>query len=209
MYNLQYEKDLLKNYKTVGGIDEAGRGPLAGPVVAACVAFDKNYKIYNKQLEQVSDSKKLSPAKREELYKLIISEIPNIGIGVCDSQTVDRINVLQATFLAMKKAVGGLRLKPEFLVIDGNKILPNISIKQTYEIKGDARVFMIAAASIVAKVTRDRMMLRFHQKYPRYGFDKHKGYGTELHMQMLQKHGPCEIHRTSYAPVTKCISTAL
>lgn len=206
MYKLKYEKELLNSYATIGGIDEAGRGPLAGPVVAACVAIDKNFIIKNKQLQDVGDSKKLSSKKREELYELIISEIPNIGIGVCDSQTVDRINVLQATFLAMKKAVGAIRNKPEFLAIDGNNLLPNISIKQAYIVKGDSRVYLIAAASIVAKVTRDRMMLEFHQKYPQYSFDKHKGYGTMLHMKMLQKYGPCDIHRTSYAPVKRCIN---
>ncbi len=205
MHDLKYEKQCLDNYKIIGGIDEAGRGPLAGPVVAACVLIDKKFKIQNSELYSVGDSKRLSPKKRDKLFEIINSEFFRIGVGICDSQTVDRINVLQATFLAMKKAIGALKEKPEFIIVDGNSKLPNISIKQASIIKGDSKIFVVAVASIVAKVSRDRIMMKYHKLYPQYEFDQHKGYGTKLHMERLAKYGPCKIHRLSYAPVKRCL----
>lgn len=201
MYNLELENRCLERYSVIGGLDEAGRGPLAGPVVAACVAIERGTVIKDKCLQSVRDSKKISYKKREELYNVIISTFNNVGIGVCDNQAIDQFNVLQATYLAMKKAIGGLKMKPSYLIIDGVNILPNISIKQSSLIKGDSKMFVIAAASIIAKVTRDRLMLNYHDKYPEYGFDQHKGYGTKLHLLNLKKHGPCAIHRRSFAPV--------
>ena len=212
--NLSKEKRLWKKgYTKVAGIDEAGRGPLAGPVVAAAAMISTKRKTQSAKLQfktksllkEVKDSKKLSPKKREALYKLLVKE-PNIewGTGKVSEKMIDKINILEATKLAMKKAVKNLEKKLDkkviFLILDGNfKIdldIPQKSIK-----KGDSKVFSIAAASIIAKVTRDRMMKRYHKKYPEYGFDKHKGYATKLHRTMIKKHGPCKIHRMSFRPI--------
>ena len=204
MLDIEYEQSLLNaGIACLGALDEAGRGPLAGPVVAACVLIDQNFAVSNK-LEGVNDSKKLSEKKREALFDIISSEFSSVGIGVCDHQTVDKINILQASFLAMKKAIGALKQKPDMIILDGKFPIPNLSIKQEPIIKGDARIFSIAAASIIAKVARDRLMREYHAQYPQYGFDKHKGYGTKTHMQSLKKYGPCAIHRQSFAPVARC-----
>ena len=203
MHRLECEKTLLNKFSLIAGLDEAGRGPLAGPLVAASVAIGRDTIINTGNLAEVNDSKKLSPRRREGLFELLTTEIAEIGIGICDHITVDRINVLQATFLAMSKAVSAHRARPQFLLVDGNKTIPNFDIQQRAEIGGDARVFLIAAASIIAKVTRDRLMMEYHELYPEYGFDQHKGYGTKLHMENLDKYGPCPIHRVSFAPVKK------
>ncbi|MCK5320072.1 ribonuclease HII [Candidatus Parcubacteria bacterium] len=201
MPNLKLEKTLFqKGAKFIGGIDEAGRGPLAGPVVAACVVLDANFKI-NKETQEIKDSKKLSAVKREKLVDVIFASFTEVGIGICDHATIDRINILQATFLAMKKAIGALKQKPDFILTDGKFGIPNISIKQKAIINGDNLSLSIAAASIIAKVKRDEIMLELHEKYPQYGFDKHKGYGTKLHMEALQRHGSCPMHRKSFKPV--------
>ena len=201
MLNLDEEKNIFdQGYKFVAGIDEAGRGPLAGPVVAACVILKPEF-IINEKLKPVKDSKKLSAKKREELYDIIKDEFSEIGVGVCDQDTIDKINILQATFLAMKKSVGALKQKPDFILVDGGFKIPNTSFKQKNIIKGDELVFSIAAASIIAKVARDRIMLEMHNKYPEYGFDKHKGYGTKFHIEQIKKIGPCPIHRKSFGPV--------
>lgn len=199
--NLNTEQDIFnQGHKLVGALDEAGRGPLAGPVVAACVLVSPDMKISEDLLVAVKDSKKLTEKKRGELFEIINKDF-RVGIGVCDHETIDRINILEATFLAMKKALGALREKPEFIILDGKFPIPNLSIKQKAIIKGDDSVFSIAAASIVAKVTRDKMILEAHEKYPQYGFDKHKGYGTKAHMEALKQYGPCGIHRKSFEPV--------
>lgn len=201
MLDYSTEERILSNgFLQLGAIDEAGRGPLAGPVVAACVLCRPGLKI-TPEMEKIKDSKKLTPKKREELFQVINDIFPEIGVGISAVETIDRVNVLQATFLAMKKAIGALRNKPDFLVIDGNFPIPNISIQQKPIIKGDSLVFSIAAASIIAKVTRDRIMMENHEKYPEYGFDKHKGYGTKVHLEMIQKHGFCSIHRKSFSPI--------
>ncbi len=198
MLDLAEEKKILsRGYSLVGAIDEAGRGPLAGPVVAACVIFNANISI-NNELSKVNDSKKLSAKKRDELFELIKSNFIEAGIGICDHETIDKINILQATFLAMKKALGGLKNKPEFLLIDGSLKLPNCSTPQEAIIKGDEKLFSIAAASIIAKVTRDRIMLEMDKLYPEYGFERHKGYGTKLHLDKIKQYGPCPIHRLSF-----------
>ena len=206
MLNIEYELSLLNSgYAYLGAIDEAGRGPLAGPVVAACVVIDQGF-VLSDELKDVKDSKKLSEKKREALFDIINSEFSQVGVGVCDHKTVDRINILQASFLAMKKAIGALRKKPEMIILDGKFPIPNLSLRQEPIIKGDARIFSIAAASIIAKVTRDRLMRKYHEAHPLYGFDKHKGYGTKQHMESLKKHGPCAIHRQSFAPVARHIA---
>ncbi|MFH1401571.1 MAG: ribonuclease HII [Parcubacteria group bacterium] len=219
--NFQEEKILWRRgYKRVAGLDEAGRGPLAGPVVAAAVVFN-NSKIKNqksrlqfkskKLLREVDDSKKLSAKKRGELYGLITKN-KNIkwGIGIVSEKVIDKINIKNAAELAMEKAIDNLKCKnqkskwrPDFLIIDGNGV-KNLKLK-SYSLKlivgGDGKVFSVAAASILAKVARDRIMMRYHKKYPKYRFDLHKGYGTKLHTKLLKKHGPCKIHRKSFAPV--------
>jgi len=196
--NFNEEKKLFKKgFKTVAGIDEAGRGPLAGPVVAAAVVVLDFKKI---NLKQVNDSKKLSEKQREELYKIITTH-SNIkwGIGIVSEKTIDKINILQATKLAMQMSIKDLNA--DFLLLDGNFRL-NVKTLQKSIIKGDQKVFSIAAASIIAKVTRDRIMQKMHKKYPQFGFDRHKGYGTKAHFARIEKFGPCEIHRKSFYPIS-------
>ncbi len=213
--NFQEEKKLWrKGFKRVAGLDEAGRGPLAGPVTAAVVVI-KNLKLKIKNLK-VNDSKKLSPMVREKLYKILTTHSGIAwGIGRVSEKVIDKINILEATKLAMIKAVKNLKVKPDFLVLDGNFTLPaealakagiNPLISQKSIIKGDEKVFSIAAASILAKVARDRIMVRYHKKYPQYQFDIHKGYPTKYHCKMIRKYGPCKIHRKTFHPVSACKS---
>lgn len=194
MPSFRIENSLWKNgYNLIAGLDEAGRGPLAGPVVAAAVIFPKNIKIHG-----LDDSKKLTPQKREELYPVIFKKAISIGIGFVSEKIIDKINILQATFLAMRKALDNLENTPDYVLVDGNIIIPKIAILQKTIIKGDGISSSISAASIIAKVTRDRFMLKLDKKYPQYGFRFHKGYGTRLHFEMLAKHGLCPIHRKSF-----------
>lgn len=205
MLDLDEEKKLFINsYKLVGGIDEAGRGPLAGPVVAACVVLNKEFNINGREeFKLIKDSKKLNAKKREELFDVIKETFLEIGIGICDNKIIDKINILQASFLAMKKSISALKKKPDFLLIDGGFKIPNCSYNQNNIIKGDSLIFSIAAASIIAKVSRDRIMMEMHKKYPKYGFDKHKGYGTKFHIEQIKKYGPCPEHRFSFKPVSE------
>ncbi len=188
-----YENEALASgYDIVCGVDEAGRGPLAGPVYAAAVVLKKGQTI-----EGVNDSKKLSEKKREELFDKIVSECSAFSVGTASEREIDEINILQATFLAMKRAVDGLSIKPDIALVDGNQIPPLDCAVKTV-IKGDAKSESIAAASIIAKVSRDRYMKEMAAKYPEYQFEKHKGYGTKLHYEMIEKYGICEIHRKSF-----------
>lgn len=190
---LEYEnKALSAGYNVVCGVDEAGRGPLAGPVYAAAVILPNGYVV-----DEVNDSKKLSEKKREMLYDRIISECVDYSVGIATVEEIDKINILQATFLAMRRAIDGLEVKPDIALIDGNK-KPGSSIDEWTIIKGDAKSANIAAASIIAKVSRDRYMLEMSQKYPQYQFEKHKGYGTKLHYEMLEKYGLSDIHRRTF-----------
>ena len=207
---LQEEKRLRKKgYKRVACLDEAGRGPLAGPVVAAAALIKPCLKWNFKHLP-VRDSKKLTPKRREGLYK-ILTNLPagelqiKWGVARVSEKIIDKVNILEATKLAMKKAVEKLSKKPNFLILDGRMKL-NLNIPQKSIIKADEKVFSCAVASIIAKVSRDRIMERYHQKYPQYGFDKHKGYPTKLHRKMLKKYGPCKIHRRTFKPVKACKS---
>ncbi len=191
-----HDEGFRKNgYNLVAGIDEAGRGPLAGPVVAAAVILSP--KCY---IEKLNDSKKLNAKQRNELYEIICKEAIDIGIGIIDVPIIDKINILSATLLAMKKACYNLKHTPEYVLIDG-PFLPKIDTPKSGIINGDNCSALIASASIIAKVTRDKIMVKFHKKYPLYGFDKHKGYGTSLHLSALRQHGPCPIHRKSFYPV--------
>ncbi len=226
---LQEEKRLWKKgYKRVACLDEAGRGPLAGPVVAAATIVKNPKKPHGEQAVKlrnlgIKDSKKLSPKKREELFKILTNPLrqladggPQIkwGIGRVSEKVIDKINILEATKLAMKRAINNLATKKssevrlrkvDFLILDG-KMKLDLPILQKSIVKADEKVFSCAVASILAKVTRDRMMKKYHQKYPRYGFDRHKGYPTKLHRKMLKKYGPCKIHRKSFKPVKTCKS---
>ena len=196
---LNEEKKLWKKgFKNVACLDEAGRGPLAGPVVAGAVMV----RISNFQFPKLRDSKKLSPKRRGFFYNLITKN-KNIkwGIGIVSEKVIDKMNILQATKLAMGKALK--RLKPDYLILDG-KMRLNLPIKQKAIVKADEKVFSCAAASIIAKVTRDKLMFRYHKKYPRYRFDLHKGYGTRRHLTLLKKYRPCKIHRNSFLPVRAC-----
>ena len=184
----------------IAGVDEAGRGPLAGPIVAAAVILPEKF-----YLPGLNDSKLLSPQKRETLFVAIKKQALAIGVGKVGQREIDRINIGRANILVMEKAVAALKFKPDYLLIDGRIKLKNIAIAQESIVRGDQKYACIAAASIIAKVTRDRMMLLYHQKYPEYGFDRHKGYGTKEHFRLLKKHGPCEIHRRSFAPVAELI----
>lgn len=199
-----YEKELLRTKEMwhfeelypectyIGGIDEVGRGPLAGPVVTACVILPKDCGLL-----YINDSKQVPEKKREELYDRIMAEAVSVGIGMEDHTVIDEINILQATLSAMRKAIEAMPVKPEHLLVDAVKI-PGITIPQRSIVKGDAKSISIAAASIVAKVTRDRMMVELDKQYPGYGFAKNKGYGSADHIKALKELGPCPIHRLSF-----------
>lgn len=188
---LDYEKKF--NCKLIAGVDEAGRGPLAGPVVCACVIMPMESE---KIIEGVNDSKKLSAKKREELFDKIVDIAISYSIVEIDEKKIDEINILQATKLGMKRAVENLKVMPDLVLVDAVKI--DVALLQENIIKGDALSYNIAAASILAKVHRDRMMENFDMKYPEYGFAKHKGYGTKAHIEALKKYGKCEIHRETF-----------
>lgn len=190
---LYYEKLAYENgFTSVCGVDEAGRGPLAGPVCAAAVILPEG-----KIIDGVNDSKKLSEKKREALFDVIKEEAVAYGVGWASVEEIEEINILNAAMLAMKRAVEELKLKPDFIYVDGNKT-PDFDIPCKAVIKGDANSMSIAAASILAKVSRDRLMLEYAKEYPEYMFEKHKGYGTKLHKEAILKYGPCPIHRMSF-----------
>ena len=190
---LKYENEAKADgFNVVCGIDEAGRGPLAGPVCAAAVILPDGCII-----DGVNDSKKLTEKKREQLFEVIKETAVAYSIATADEKEIDEINILQATYLAMNRAFNGLKIKPDMALVDGNRD-PNLGIPTRTIVKGDAASMSIAAASILAKVTRDRFMLEMDKKYPEYQFAKHKGYGTNLHYEMLDKYGASEIHRMSF-----------
>jgi ribonuclease HII len=182
----------FQGFDAIAGVDEAGRGPLAGPVFAAAVIFPSGYTN-----GEIRDSKKLTPLKREALYKIIRDDAISIGLGAIEAFTIDRINILQATLAAMKTAVLNLSTQPDYLLIDG---INNIDIPITQEtiIKGDSLSVSVAAASIIAKVSRDQLMDRYHVLYPQYNFLKNKGYGTKEHREAVKRYGRCKIHRRSF-----------
>lgn len=188
-----YEKFAMKKgFQVVCGIDEAGRGPLAGPVYAAAVVLPMDLEI-----DGLNDSKKLTEKKREVLFDIICKKAISYSIGIATEEEIDEINILNATFLAMRRAVDGLSVKPDYALIDGNQH-PGLLIPDETVVKGDGKSMSIAAASILAKVSRDRFMLDIAKKYPEYCFEKHKGYGTKLHYEMIEKHGVSPVHRRSF-----------
>ena len=191
----EYEDALIREGITlIAGVDEVGRGPLIGPVVTAAVILPKDYKN-----EDINDSKKLTEKKREKLYDIIKKDAIAIGIGMCTEKVIDEINILEATKKAMKEAINNLEVKPSHVLIDAVKL--DIDLPSTSIIKGDAKSISIAAASIIAKVTRDRMLVEMDKEYPMYDLAKNKGYGTKKHIEALNKYGPCKYHRLSFEPV--------
>jgi ribonuclease HII len=195
MYDLlKFENEALnEGYSIIAGVDEAGRGPLAGPVVASAVIFS-----IKDVIDTIKDSKKLSEKKREKVYGYVIEKAKDYGVGIVDEKEIDRINILNASLKAMKIAVNSLKLVPDILFIDGNKILDGIKTKQRAIIGGDNLSAFIAASSIIAKVTRDNIMREYDKIFPQYGFAKHKGYGTKEHYKKIKEYGPCDIHRRSF-----------
>ncbi|WP_294663780.1 ribonuclease HII [uncultured Ruminococcus sp.] len=190
---LEFEKEALaKGYKSVCGVDEAGRGPLAGPVCAAAVILPEGVII-----DGVNDSKKLSEKKRESLFDVIREQALSYSIAYATVDEIEEINILNATILAMRRAIDGLDIKADYAMIDGNKI-PPLDIDAECIVKGDAKSMSIACASILAKVSRDRLLYKYAEEYPMYGFDKHKGYGTKVHREAILKYGPCPYHRKSF-----------
>jgi ribonuclease HII len=183
----------------VAGVDEAGRGPLAGPVVAAAVILDDRHPIHG-----LADSKKLSAKRREALFDEIRAKALCCSIAQASVEEIDTLNILQATLLAMRRAVLGLRLPPKLVLVDGNR-LPVLEIRSEAIVKGDEKVPCISAASILAKVTRDRWCNQYHAEFPQYGFDQHKGYGTAAHLAALRQHGACPQHRKTFRPVREVL----
>ncbi len=196
-YDQKYDRIIV-------GVDEAGRGPLAGPVVASAVIVNK----YIDEFDMINDSKKLSEKKREVLFNHIIENC-KVGIGIATEEEIDKINILNATFLAMRRALDDLEegLDEKLVLVDGNHLIREYENNQKFVIKGDSKSLAIAAASIIAKVTRDRIMIKYHGEYPKYNFHKHKGYGTKAHREALLEHGPCKVHRKSF--LTKILAKTL
>ncbi len=190
---LYEQKAVDAGYKVICGIDEAGRGPLAGPVHAAAVVLPIGLEI-----EGLNDSKKLTEKKREQLFDVICEKAIDYSIGVATEQEIDEINILNATFLAMHRAVEGLKVKPDYALIDGNQYPKVPFVMEETVVKGDAKSMSIAAASILAKVSRDRFMLQKAEEYPQYQFEKHKGYGTKVHYEAIREYGPSPIHRHTF-----------
>lgn len=202
--NFNKEKRLfVDGFQKIAGIDEAGRGSWAGPVVAACLVFDEKKALGQAEMNAiVADSKLLSPAKREKIFYWLVENF-NYGVGVVDSKFIDDNGIIRATKLAMKLAVKNLPASLDYLLIDAVDLNEELSINQENIIRADRLIWTVAAASIIAKVSRDKLMERCHIEYPAYCFDKHKGYGTELHRKMIEAHGICPLHRRSYRPVLK------
>ena len=192
-----------RTHGLVAGVDEAGRGPLAGPVVAAAVILDER-----KPIAGLADSKKLTARRRELLFDEILAKALCCSIAEASVEEIERLNILQATMLAMQRAVLGLRLKPAHVLVDGNRV-PVLGMTSEAIVKGDSLVACISAASILAKVTRDRWCAQVDADYPQYGFAGHKGYGTAAHLQALHDHGACPLHRKTFAPVTAAVAQAL
>ena len=202
MLDLRQENLLFKQgYKLIAGLDEAGRGPLAGPVVVACVIIGPDFKLDSEELKLVTDSKKLSAKKRQLLFRVIREKALMVEIGVVDNNVIDKINILQASFLAMRRALKKIKIQPDYLLVDGKFKIPKIDTPQSAIIQGDANIWLIAAASIIAKVSRDWLMENIDKEYPLYGFSRHKGYGTKEHLLNIEKYGGTPIHRFSFAPL--------
>ncbi len=192
--NTEFDRAIYADgYHFVCGVDEAGRGPLAGPVYAAAVILDPE-----REIPGLNDSKKLSEKKREALFDVIREQAVAYAVASASVEEIEMLNILNATFLAMKRAIDGLHVKPDLAIIDGNQLPPNLSVQAQTIVKGDSLSAAIGAASILAKVSRDRLMKQLDEQYPQYQFNKHKGYGTALHVELLRRYGPSPIHRLSF-----------
>jgi ribonuclease HII len=201
---LSFERNARNDgYTCIAGLDEAGRGPLAGPVVAAAVVLPDGLLIPG-----LTDSKQVPAAMRDRLFDTIRERAVCFGTGAANERTIDEVNILQATIIAMEQALQALVPPPDYLLIDA-LALPRVSLPQQGLVKGDCRSHSIAAASILAKVTRDRIMLQLHERYPEYNFKRHKGYGTREHLERLRKYGPCEVHRKTFHPVAQMLAGRL
>jgi ribonuclease HII len=199
--SLRYERAArARGWTVIAGMDEAGRGPLAGPVVAACVILPEAFDCTG-----IDDSKKLTEKRREAAYTRIVAEAAAWAVGIAASDVIDQINILQATHAAMRDALAAVTPSPDILLVDGLPVPSLVCARQKAIVKGDSASVSIAAASIIAKVTRDRMMREYALQYPEYGFDGHKGYGSSSHLAALERHGPCPIHRRSFAPVARLV----
>lgn len=197
---LEYEKDLYKKgIELIAGVDEVGRGPLCGPVVACACILPKNYK-----LDGLNDSKKLTERKREQLYEVLVNEAISYGIGIISPKRIDEVNIYQATKEAMYEAINNLNPKPEHVLIDAMPL--DLDVPSTSIIKGDAKCLSIAAASVIAKVTRDRMMIELDKKYPEYGFASHKGYPTKKHIEAVKQYGVLDFYRFTFSPISDLIN---
>ncbi len=202
MLDLKTEQEYFNlGFNFIGGVDEAGRGPLAGPVVAACVVIGRDFKLDHEDLALVTDSKKLTAKCREKLFQVIKDKVLAVEIGLADNRTIDKINIFQASFLAMRRAIKRLKISPDYILLDGGFKIPKLNKPQTAIVKGDSNVFTIAAASIIAKVSRDWLMRELDKEYPLYGFAQHKGYGTRLHLEKIAAFGPSPVHRFSFSPL--------
>jgi len=200
----EYEKELWDNgINYIGGVDEVGRGPLIGPVVTACVVLPKDF-----ILEGLTDSKKLTEKKREEYYDYIMKHALSVNIGMMDEKVIDEVNIYEATKLAMYQAINNSVIKPEHVLIDAMK-LEKLEIPSTSIIKGDAKSISIAAASVIAKVTRDKMMIELDKKYPMYGFKSHKGYPTKKHVEAIEKYGLIDGYRKTFKPISEIVNKKL
>ena len=194
MPDYEFEKAAVNSgFSCICGVDEAGRGPLAGPVCAAAVILPEGAVIAG-----LDDSKKLTEKKRERLYDIIKETAVDYSVAYGTLEEIETVNILEATYLAMNRAIEGLNVKPDFALIDGNRAPRGIKIPCETIVKGDSKSMSVAAASVLAKVTRDRLMLEYDKKYPEYNFKKHKGYGTKEHTELIKQYGPCEIHRLSF-----------
>ena len=194
MPDYEFEKAAVNSgFSCICGVDEAGRGPLAGPVCAAAVILPEGAVIAG-----LDDSKKLTEKKREKLYDIIKQTAVAYSVAYGTLEEIEMVNILEATYLAMNRAIEGLNVKPDFALIDGNRVPRGIKIPCETIVKGDSKSMSVAAASVLAKVTRDRLMLEYDKKYPEYNFKKHKGYGTKEHTELIKQYGPCEIHRLSF-----------
>ncbi|NOY88696.1 MAG: ribonuclease HII [FCB group bacterium] len=201
--SVDYLEEMLsqKGYQALCGVDEVGRGPLAGPVVAAAVIMSPDIKI-----DGLKDSKKLTALQREKIFEIIASLGLPCAIGIIDNENIDKINILKASLMAMRKAVMDLKQAPDFVLVDGNYLIPHLDLPQYAIVGGDARIQSISAASVIAKVTRDRIMDRYEALYPSFSFSKHKGYPTPEHLNELKEHGPCDIHRKTFKPVAELVN---
>jgi len=199
------EENLVKRgFRIIAGVDEAGRGPLAGPVVAAAVILPPKCKI-----KGICDSKKINGPRREELFEQIVESDAVTAVGIMSHEEIDRFNILQASLMAMRKALLNLLERPNFVLVDGNQMIPKIDIPQMPVIGGDATCLSVSAASIIAKVTRDRIMDKYQELYPQYTFKEHRGYSTPRHLEELKKFGPTEIHRRTFRPVLELLEKTL